>query len=112
MTDHISIGVRDLAKGEQFYAAALGTLGFAKLKDWEGTAIGFGKKYPEFWINKREGMGRVAAVRTVNEATYTIDMIVADCVAYRLRMSSTSVPLRIVSLRKGILDSCAGVPLS
>jgi catechol 2,3-dioxygenase-like lactoylglutathione lyase family enzyme len=59
MIDHISIAVRDLAKGERFYAAALATLGFAKLKDWEGAAIGFGKKYPEFWINKREAMGRV-----------------------------------------------------
>jgi catechol 2,3-dioxygenase-like lactoylglutathione lyase family enzyme len=60
MIDHISIGVRDLAKGERFYAAALAMLGFAKLKDWEGAAIGFGKKYPEFWINKGEAMGRVA----------------------------------------------------
>ena len=59
MIDHIFIAVRDLAKGERFYAAALATLGFAKLKDWEGAAIGFGKKYPEFWINKREAMGRV-----------------------------------------------------
>lgn len=59
MIDHISIAVRDLAKGERFYAAALATLGFAKLKDWEGAAIGFGKKYPEFWINKRETMGRL-----------------------------------------------------
>jgi hypothetical protein len=40
-------------------AAALATLGFAKLKDWEGAAIGFGKKYPEFRINKRETMGRL-----------------------------------------------------
>ena len=52
MIDHISIAVRDLAKGERFYAAALATLGFAKLKDWEGAAIGFGKKYPEFWIKE------------------------------------------------------------
>ncbi len=60
MIDHISIAVRDLAKGERFYAAALAPLGLAKLKEWPGAAIGFGKKYPEFWINKRETMGRVA----------------------------------------------------
>ena len=60
MIDHISIAVRDLAKGERFYAAALATLGFVELKNWEGAAIGFGKKYPEFWINKRDAMGRVA----------------------------------------------------
>src|SRR6476620_12542055 len=60
MIDHISIAVRDLARGERFYAAALAPLGLAKLREWPGAAIGFGKKYPEFWINKRESMGRVA----------------------------------------------------
>ena len=60
MIDHISIAVRDLARGERFYAAALAPLGLAKLREWPGAAIGFGKKYPEFWINKREAMGRVA----------------------------------------------------
>jgi catechol 2,3-dioxygenase-like lactoylglutathione lyase family enzyme len=60
MIDHVSIAVRDLAKGEQFYAAVLAPLGFAKLKEWPGAAIGFGKKYPEFWINRREAMERVA----------------------------------------------------
>jgi catechol 2,3-dioxygenase-like lactoylglutathione lyase family enzyme len=60
MIDHISIAVRDLAKGEQFYAAALAPLGFAKLREWPNAAIGFGKKYPEFWINVRGTMGRVA----------------------------------------------------
>jgi catechol 2,3-dioxygenase-like lactoylglutathione lyase family enzyme len=60
MIDHISIAVRDLTKGEKFYTAALAPLGFSKLKEWPGAAIGFGKKYPEFWINKREALGRVA----------------------------------------------------
>src|SRR5262249_45415287 len=60
MIDHISIAVCDLARGERFYSAALAPLGFSKLKEWPGAAIGFGKKYPEFWINKREAMGRVA----------------------------------------------------
>src|ERR1700733_11175125 len=60
MIDHISIAVRDLTKGEKFYTAALAPLGFSKLKEWPGAAIGFGKKYPEFWINKREAMERVA----------------------------------------------------
>ena len=60
MIDHISVAVRNLARGERFYAAALAPLGFAKLREWPDAAIGFGKKYPEFWINKRESMGRVA----------------------------------------------------
>ena len=61
MIDHISIAVRDLEKAQAFYSAVLATLGFAKMREWPGAAIGFGKKHPEFWINKREGMARVAA---------------------------------------------------
>jgi len=57
--DHISIAVRDLARSERFYAAALAPLGLSKLKEWPDAAIGYGKKYQEFWINKREAVGRV-----------------------------------------------------
>jgi catechol 2,3-dioxygenase-like lactoylglutathione lyase family enzyme len=60
MIDHISIAVRDLNKAEAFYAAVLKTLGFAKMREWPDAAIGFGKKHPEFWINKRAGMPRIA----------------------------------------------------
>jgi catechol 2,3-dioxygenase-like lactoylglutathione lyase family enzyme len=60
MIDHISIAVCDLIKGEKFYTAALAPLGLSKLREWPDAAIGFGKKYPEFWINKRAAMGRVA----------------------------------------------------
>ena len=60
MIDHISIEVRDLAKAEAFYAAVLATIGFAKMREWPDAAIGFGKKHPEFWINKRAGMSRIA----------------------------------------------------
>jgi predicted lactoylglutathione lyase len=47
-------------KGEAFYAALLAPLGLAKLREWPDAAIGFGKKYPEFWINRRAAMDRVA----------------------------------------------------
>ena len=60
MIDHISIGVRDLSKAEQFYTAVLAALGLTKLREWPGAAIGFGKKHPEFWINARAAMERVA----------------------------------------------------
>ena len=55
MIDHISIGVRDLDRSARFYEAVLGTLGYAKLRVWPGS-VGFGKKYPEFWINHRPSM--------------------------------------------------------
>jgi catechol 2,3-dioxygenase-like lactoylglutathione lyase family enzyme len=60
MIDHISIAVRDLVNGERFYAAALAPLGLAKLREWPNAAIGFGKKYPEFWINRRDLVDRIA----------------------------------------------------
>jgi len=60
MIDHISIAVRDLRAAEVFYSAALGALGLTKLREWPDAAIGFGKKYPEFWINRRTEMDRVA----------------------------------------------------
>src|ERR1700741_2961296 len=60
MIDHVSVAVRDLAKAEPFYAALLAPLGMRKLREWPDAAVGFGKKYPEFWINRREAMARVA----------------------------------------------------
>jgi catechol 2,3-dioxygenase-like lactoylglutathione lyase family enzyme len=60
MIDHVSVAVRDLRKAEAFYAAVLAALGMSKQREWPDAAIGFGKKYPEFWINARAGMNRVA----------------------------------------------------
>ena len=61
MIDHISISVRDLKAAERFYTALLATLGMTKLREWPDAAIGYGKKYPEFWINRRSDMAPVAA---------------------------------------------------
>jgi catechol 2,3-dioxygenase-like lactoylglutathione lyase family enzyme len=52
MIDHVSIAVRDLAAAARFYEAVLGVLGLVKLRDWPAS-VGFGKKYPEFWLNLR-----------------------------------------------------------
>jgi catechol 2,3-dioxygenase-like lactoylglutathione lyase family enzyme len=60
MIDHVSIAVRDLAASTRFYEAVLATLGYAKLADRPAT-IGFGKKYPEFWLNERRSMTPVDA---------------------------------------------------
>jgi catechol 2,3-dioxygenase-like lactoylglutathione lyase family enzyme len=58
MIDHISIAVRDLAASGRFYDAVLATLGHSRLVARPAT-IGFGKKYPEFWLNERQHMSRV-----------------------------------------------------
>ena len=55
MIDHVSIAVRDLEACGRFYEALLATLGYSKLVTRPGT-IGFGKKYPEFWLNERRAM--------------------------------------------------------
>ena len=60
MIDHVSIAVRDLRAADAFYGALLAPLGFAKLREWPDAAIGFGKKHPEFWLNKRSAMQEVA----------------------------------------------------
>jgi catechol 2,3-dioxygenase-like lactoylglutathione lyase family enzyme len=59
MIDHISIGVADLDRAARFYEATLAPLGLARLVTRPAT-IGFGKTYPEFWINLRAGMAKVA----------------------------------------------------
>jgi catechol 2,3-dioxygenase-like lactoylglutathione lyase family enzyme len=55
MIDHVSIAVRDLDAGRRFYEAVLSTLGYSKLIERK-TTVGFGKKYPDFWINARPKM--------------------------------------------------------
>ncbi len=55
MIDHISIGVRDLAASAKFYDAALVPLGYVRMIVRE-TTIGYGKQYPDFWLNERRGM--------------------------------------------------------
>ena len=52
MIDHVSIAVRDLNACGLFYDAVLTAIGFSRLVTRPGT-IGFGKKYPEFWLNER-----------------------------------------------------------
>ena len=59
MIDHISIGVSDLERSARFYEATLAPLGLTKLVTRPAT-IGFGKTFPEFWINWRPGMTPVA----------------------------------------------------
>jgi catechol 2,3-dioxygenase-like lactoylglutathione lyase family enzyme len=55
MIDHISIAVADLARSAEFYENALAPLGLRRLVERPRT-VGFGKKYPEFWLNARPGM--------------------------------------------------------
>src|SRR5207302_8241937 len=57
--DHVSIAVRDLGRATRFYEAVLGAIGYQKLEVRPHT-VGFGKRYPELWINLRAAMAPVA----------------------------------------------------
>src|SRR4051812_11810465 len=59
MIDHVSVGVRDLDRAGRFYEQALAPLGLSRLVTRAAT-VGFGKTYPEFWINLRADMATVA----------------------------------------------------
>lgn len=52
MIDHVSIPVADLARAAAFYEAVLAPLGLTRLVSRERT-VGFGRRYPEFWLNLR-----------------------------------------------------------
>jgi len=55
MIDHVSIAVRDLAASTAFYETVLAVIGHAKLVARPDT-VGFGKSYPELWLNRRPAM--------------------------------------------------------
>lgn len=72
MIDHVSVAVRNLGDAARFYEAVLAPLGLSRLVTRPAT-IGFGKSYPEFWINLRanmataeEGSGVHIALRAVS----------------------------------------------
>ena len=91
MIDHISVAVRDLVKAEPFYAALLAPLGMRKLREWPNAAVGFGKKYPEFWINRRAAMARVAEDSGVHVCLRATDpRAVEDFHAAALKAGGTS----------------------
>lgn len=78
MIDHISIAVRDLKAAEHFYTALLAPLGMTKLREWPDAAVGYGKQYPEFWINRRTAMPPVADDSGVHIALRAVDATAVD----------------------------------
>ncbi len=50
MIDHVSIGVRDVAKSKQFYDAALKPLGYQCLSKSDGS-LGYGAAAVALWIS-------------------------------------------------------------
>ncbi|MGD9868760.1 MAG: VOC family protein [Hyphomicrobiales bacterium] len=73
MIDHVSLAVANLAKATGFYEKTLAPLGYRLLVTRKRTA-GFGKEYPELWLNLREradtaGDGAHVALRARDAAS-------------------------------------------
>src|SRR3954449_11490354 len=75
MIDHVSIPVRDLGAAAALYERVLAPLGLTRLATRPRT-VGFGKRYPEFWLNLREGLrpappdtGSHVCLRAADEAS-------------------------------------------
>lgn len=77
MIDHVSIAVRDLAGCGQFYDAALAPLGFRRMIV-RPTTIGYGKRYPEFWLNERRAMPAVDVESGAHVALRASDINAVD----------------------------------
>jgi catechol 2,3-dioxygenase-like lactoylglutathione lyase family enzyme len=60
MIDHVSIAVRDLAASADIYDRILAPLGLARLVRRDAS-VGFGKRYPELWLNQRPDLPPAAA---------------------------------------------------
>jgi catechol 2,3-dioxygenase-like lactoylglutathione lyase family enzyme len=53
MIDHLSIGVRDVARAKRFYDAALAPLGYTCLSAGE-SSLGYGQTSAALWVNAAE----------------------------------------------------------
>ena len=53
MLDHVSIGVKDIARTRKFYDAVMKPLGYTCLSASEGS-LGYGKEGVAFWISASE----------------------------------------------------------
>jgi catechol 2,3-dioxygenase-like lactoylglutathione lyase family enzyme len=53
MINHVSIGVRDVARAKRFYDAALGALGYTCLSN-DAASLGYGREAVALWVGKAE----------------------------------------------------------
>jgi catechol 2,3-dioxygenase-like lactoylglutathione lyase family enzyme len=63
MINHLSLGVREFARSRAFYDAALGALGYRRLKEVDdaiGAAAGYGTERAMFWITRRADTATVS----------------------------------------------------
>ena len=47
---HVSIGTNDITRALAFYDPVLATIGATRVLDFSPGAVGYGKAFPEFWV--------------------------------------------------------------
>jgi catechol 2,3-dioxygenase-like lactoylglutathione lyase family enzyme len=94
MIDHVSLAVSDLERAVPFYEHVLAPLGISRLVT-RPAMVGFGKAYPELWINLRAGMRRLSpdnGVHVCLRAKSTADVDAFHAEALAAGAMSESVP--------------------
>ena len=74
MIDHISIAVRDIKAGEAFYTALLATIGFAKMREWPGAAVGSrpGVDIVRYTVRQRSIRSEAVAVECARALSFAV----------------------------------------
>lgn len=67
VVSHVSLGTNDYPRAKAFYDAVLATLQIRCVMDFPGGA-GYGRKFPEFWIQSPHDGGRASAGNGVHIA--------------------------------------------
>lgn len=62
MLNYVSVGVTDIEQATSFYDVVLGIMGYVRLYEDPGQAVGYGETLPEFWITQRSDSSQVSEV--------------------------------------------------
>ena len=66
IVSHVSIGTNDLPRALAFYDAVLATVGGSRQHEVPGVAVGYGKLFPEFWVQRPLDGGTANAANGVH----------------------------------------------
>ena len=67
---HVSLGTNDFEKATAFYDKVLATIGAVRIMEHED-AVGYGKQFPEFWVQTPIDGGKAATANGTHYAFLT-----------------------------------------
>ncbi|MGR3279526.1 VOC family protein [Acaryochloris marina NIES-2412] len=62
MLNYVSVGVSDIDQATSFYDVVLGIMGYVRLYEDPGQAVGYGETLPEFWITQSSDSSQITEV--------------------------------------------------